>query len=60
VQCFPDYVLSAPEILQDSPINLASPYQLKDPKILPQMRFLHHDKEILELTFVLLLNGAAN
>ena len=24
------------------------------------MRLLHHDKEILELTFVLLLNGAAN
>lgn len=45
-------------MVNDSPINLREPAALQNPDLLPQMRFLHHDADLLERTFELLLCGS--
>lgn len=47
--------LRSQDLLEDHPINLRDPKLLEKPELLPQMRFLHSDLDLLELTFELLL-----
>lgn len=44
--------------MEDHPINLRDPKLMEKPDLLPHMRLLHHDEELLELTFEILLWGA--
>ena len=47
-----------PEFLEDHPINLRDPKLLTNTQLLPNMRLLHHDEELLELTLEILLWAA--
>ena len=48
----------APSVVTDSPINLNDPEVLtRNPGALPHMRFLLCDKQMLEMTFILLICG---
>ena len=58
VKVIPDSALDMPELVQDHPINLRDPNLLTNPELLPNMRILHHDGELLELTLEILLWAA--
>lgn len=58
VKVIPDEALNMPELVEDHPINLRDQELLANPKLLPNMRLLHHDAELLELTLEILLWAA--
>ena len=55
IQAYRDDVLEAADLVDDYPINLRDPKLLNNPRALPHMRFLMNDKEILSLTFKILI-----
>ena len=55
IQAYRDEVLEAADLVDDYPINLRDPKLLDNPRALPHMRFLLNDKEILSLTFKILI-----
>ena len=56
IQVYTEEDLQAPELIEDHPINLLDEELLKKNKnALPHMRFLFNDKEILSLTFKILI-----
>jgi len=58
VKVIPDSALNTPELIEDHPINLRDADLLANPELLPNMRLLHHDGELLELTLEILLWAA--
>ena len=55
---YSDKDLNAPSLVSDSPINLRDPRVLeRNPGALPQMRFLFSNKQMLEMTLIVLICG---
>lgn len=58
MQVHPESALRDKDLLEDYPINMLDDSLLKESSKLPCLRFLHHDQELLELTFEILLWAA--